>query len=143
MNRNRKMVIMENGMVYYSNGPVDEFGNEVERTKSKYPYSYDGFVTYRNGENSEANCTIYSDRMIREKEYERLSTKHFNGGGQMFFNRSGEKIEEFLRDWFDDPKLKLIFVMEYCNVSNGYPLWRFDFRKSKKSGDCEQTQEKP
>ena len=23
--------------------------------------------------------------------------------------------------------LKLIFIMEYCNVSNGYPVWRFDF----------------
>ena len=126
----KRIINYENGTVYYFQGAVDEFGDPVKRSRSKYPYSYDGFVTYRNGENSEANCTIYSDRMIREKEYEVLSTKHFGGGGQMFFDRSGEKIEEFLRDWFNDQSLKLIFVMEYCNVSNGYPLWRFDFRKT-------------
>jgi hypothetical protein len=118
-------------MTYYLVGG-DEFGNPVKRTKFEYPYSYDGFVTYRNGENSEANCTLYSDRMIREKEYRELSKKHFGNEGQMFFDRSPKKIEEFLRDLCEDPELKLIFVMEYCNVSNGYPLWRFEFRKTEK-----------
>jgi hypothetical protein len=130
----KRIISYEDGIIKYFSGEIDEFGNPVKRCKSEYPYSYDGFVTYRNGENSEANCTIYSDRMIREKEYEELSTRHFGGGGQMFFNRSGKKIEKFLRDWFDDPELKLIFVMEYCNVSNGYPLWRFDFRKTPGGG---------
>lgn len=119
------------GTLIYFNGAVDEFGKPVERTKDKYPYSYDGFVTYRNGENKEANCTAYSDRMIREGEYNELSERHFGNSGQMFYGRSPKKIEEFLRDWFKDPELKLILVMEYCNMSSGYPLWRFDFRKTK------------
>jgi hypothetical protein len=110
---------------------VDEFGNPVERTKFDYPYSYDGFVTYRNGENSEANSTIYSDRIHHGEKYITLCQKHFGNQGQMFFDRKPEQIQAFLRDWCEDQELKLVFVMEYCNVSSGYPLWRFDFKTTK------------
>jgi len=108
---------------------VDEHGNAVKRTKQTHPYSYDGFVTYRKGKNSEANCTLYSDRILHEQNYSKLCKKHFGDEGQMFFWRSPKKIEAFLRDFLDSQELKLILVMEYCNVSSGYPLWRFDFYK--------------
>lgn len=112
----------------FENDCVDEFDNPVECTKQEYPYSYDGFVTWRGGENKEANNTIYSDRLLHW-DYEktrRLMKKHFDDEGGYYYNRKPKDIEAFLREWTDDPGLKLVFIMEYCNRSNGYPLWRFD-----------------
>lgn len=114
--------------IMFRHGDVDEFDRPVKRRKQEYPYSYDGFVTYRNGENKEINHTIYSDRILHDPKYDKLSLKHFGDEGQMFFNRKPKAIEDFLKDFCDAPNLKLILVMEYCNVSNGYPLWRFDFK---------------
>lgn len=117
---------------YY--GGVNEHGKPVSRTKSEHPYSYDGFIVWRGGENKEANITQYSDRLYQSdyKKYNELSKKHFGNEGQNFSDREPKKIEAFLRDWCDAPKLKLVFIMEYCNASNGYPLWRFDFNANKK-----------
>jgi|ERR1035437_128025 hypothetical protein len=124
---------ISNGCVYFS-AYVDEHGNSIERTKHDFPYSYDGYITWRGGENKEANGTIYSDRLLQQdyQKYNLLSKKHFGNDGQSFSNRSSEQIESFLRDWCDAPELKLIFVMEYCNVSSGYPLWRFEYNTNKK-----------
>lgn len=132
MKKNNNIVIDAYG---YSVSPcVNEHDEPIKRTPATHPYSYDGFVTWRGGENKEANNTVYSDRIIRENHslYNSLSKKHFGDEGQYFHNREPEKIESFLRDWCKDPELKLIFVMEYCNVSSGYPLWRFDFKQTKK-----------
>ena len=124
-----------NNLDYYNHFyPVDEYGNSVEKTKDKYPYSYDGFVTYRNGENKEVNSTVYTDRLL-QWDYEKtrkLIKKHFpNNLGDYWNTREPKQIEKFLQDWLGDKKLKLILVMEYCNVHNGYPVWRFDFKTSK------------
>lgn len=107
---------------------VDEHNRPVRRSKQEYPYSYDGFVTYRNGKNEEINFTVYTDRIDRDPKYDELSQKHFGNQGQIWFNRSPLEIQSFLRDLYSDPKLKLILVMEYCNVSSGYPLWRLDVK---------------
>jgi hypothetical protein len=107
---------------------VDEFGNPVERTKFDHPYSYDGYVTYRNGKNEEATSTVYSDRILRQ-DYEKtrkLMKKHFGDTSDYYNDREPEKIEEFLSEYLDK-KIKIIFIMEYCNKSSGYPLWRFDY----------------
>lgn len=110
-------------------GPIDEHGNVVSRTKETHPYNYDGFVQWRGGPNSAANGTIYSDRLL-QWDYDKhnlLCKKHFGNRGQWWNQREPEKIEAFLRDWCDEPNLKLILVMEYCNQSSGYPCWRFDY----------------
>ncbi len=114
--------------VFYSH-LVDEFDNPVERTKYEWPYSYDAFVTYRNGENKEANLTAYSDRLRQEdsKKYMELRLKHFGSIGDYWDGYDAKAIEAFLADWMDK-KVKLIFVMECCNQSSGYPYWRFDFK---------------
>lgn len=108
---------------------ADEHGKPVERTKFSHPYSYDGFVLWRGGCNEDANNTVYSDRLLRwdREKHDELCTKHFGNKGQHWEHRKPKKIEAFLRDWTDCPDLKLILVMEYCNQSNGYPCWRFDF----------------
>ena len=71
---------------------------------------------------------IRSLQQDREK-YHKLSKKHFKNEGHYFNNRSPKKIEKFLKDWFGNKKLKLVFIMEYCNVATGYPVWRFDIKK--------------
>ncbi len=120
------------GEVYYS-PYIDEHGIPVARTPQTHPYTYDGYVTYRGGKNEEANGTIYSDRLLQWDwdKYNLLSRKHFGDEGQYFDNRDPKKIEAFLRDWCESPKLKLIFIMKYCNQSSGYPVWRFDYHDPK------------
>jgi hypothetical protein len=130
-NEQKKLKTNEAGVTYFSQY-VNEFGEPVKRDKWQYPYSYDGFITWRGGKNEEVNSTIYSDRLLQwdMKKYDELSKKHFGNAGQIFYDRQPKDIESFLRDWTGDIKLKLIFVMEYCNVSSGFPLWRFDYRTS-------------
>jgi len=115
------------------NVPVDEFDNPVKRTKWSHPYTYDGFIQWRGGKNEDANGTVYTDRLYQwdYKKYNKLCVKHFGNEGQYWDSRSPEQIEKFLQDWCEDSDLKLIFVMEYCNQSSGYPLWRFDYHTSK------------
>jgi hypothetical protein len=117
-----------NDYIVYPKGRVNEFGAQIKRTPEKCPYSYDGFITYRNGENKEANHTIYSDRIHNSEKYVKACEEVFGNSGQMFFNRKPEDIEKMLRIFYDDKDLKLIFVMQYCNVSSGFPLWRFEIK---------------
>lgn len=132
INPNDGTYISYNGLTF-STGVVDEFNNPVKRTKSDYPYSYDGFVSWRGYPNSVANATVYTDRLLHENwdKHDRLCQKHFGNEGQLWGQRDEKTIEAWLRDWFDDPELRLVFIMEYCNHSSGYPLWRFDFNSTK------------
>lgn len=123
---------MENEIYYGYCCQLNEYGKPIERTPMTHPYSYEGFVTYRNGKNSEANCTIYSDRLLRQ-DYEKarlLMKKHFGESGDYYSNREPQKIEDFLSE-FLNKKVKIIFIMEYCNQSDGYPYWRFDVKIEK------------
>ncbi len=125
----RQLSMDGNNIIYYS--PYkDEFGNNVERTPATHPYSYDGYVTWRGGKNEEVTSTIYSDRLSQwdYKKTEELKMKHFGNKGDWFSQRRPKAIESFLRDYTENPNLKLIFIMEYCNQSSGYPLWRFDYK---------------
>lgn len=113
---------------------VDENGKPVKKTVFSHPYSYDGFVTWRGGKNSEANNTIYSDRLWQwdYKKTDELCMKHFGDKSQYFSGRSPEKVEAFLREYTGQKELKLIYIMEYCNQSSGYPYWRFEYHVPKK-----------
>lgn len=112
---------------------VDEFGKAVERTPYTHPYSYDDFVTWRGGKNEDANATVYTDRLLQwdYKKYNKLSKKHFNNEAQIWYDREPSKIEAFMRDWTGDKNLKLILVMQSCNQSSGFPLWRFHYHTTK------------
>lgn len=109
---------------------VDEFDRPVKRSKQEYRYSYDGFVQERVHPNEKANGTIYTDRLSRDmdhKKYRNLQEKHFGKSGDWWGSYSAKLIEGFLREALKLPKLEVVFVMEYCNMSSGYPLWRIDY----------------
>jgi len=110
---------------YYT--PIDEFGNKVTKTKDKYPYSYDGHVTWRGMENQHNQNTVWTDRLYQwdYEKYNNLCEKYFGNTSQYWNNREPEKVELFLQDYLEKPNLKLVLIMEYCNASSGYPLWRF------------------
>ncbi len=125
---------MYNANNIFFDGSLDEFGNPVEKTKFQFPYSYDPFVTWRSDEkNLNANATVYTDRLYSENymKYNSLSMKHFGNESQHWNDREPEQIEAFIKDWTNNDKLKLVLVMECCNVSTGYPLWRLDFSTQK------------
>jgi hypothetical protein len=119
----------QNGIVF-SSAALDEHGSRVKRTKITHPYSYDGFVTYRGGKNEEITGTVYSDRLSQwdHEKTRSLMKKHFGGDGDYYYNREPDQIQSFLSEYFDK-KIKLILVMEYCNQSNGFPVWRFDYKE--------------
>lgn len=104
---------------------VDWEGNPVERTPDEYRYSYDPYVIEKRKDDFQ-HC-IYSDRLLQWDfaKHDRLCEKHFGNKGQLWNNRSFDKIEAFLRDWHENPNLRLVGVMEGCNVSNGFPYWVF------------------
>ena len=110
-------------------GYVDEYDNPVERTPMTHPYSFDGYVEWRGGKNEKVNATVYSDRLWQwdYNKYNECMQKVFGNQKQMFDNNDNNKIEQMLRLYMNNPKLKLILVMKYCNWSNGYPVWRFDY----------------
>lgn len=104
-------------------------GNPVERPRSKYPYSYSPYVTHRNGDNSEIETTVYSDRLFQWdfKKYNKYCKKHFGNTGQDFSNRNPYKIQQFLRDYINNQNLILIVIQQGANMSNGYPYWIFHY----------------
>ena len=110
--------------------PINEHGANVVRTKKDYPYSYDGFVLHRLLPNSESTLTLYSDRLQNgvNSHWEECLKKHFNTNGNYFDSFSPVLIEAFLKEFLNISHLKLVLVMEYCNVSNGFPVWRFDVK---------------
>lgn len=81
--------------------------------------------------NIKATDTVYSDRLHQwdYKKHNELCKKHFGNQGQYWNNRSPEKIQDFLRDYTDNPNLILCKIEEHENKATGYPLWRFDYKK--------------
>ncbi len=94
------------GRTYFSGfgmGYINEFGEEVARTPMTNPYTYDGYIIYRNGKNEEADDSVWSDRLYQwdAAKHDRLSKKHFGNAGNDYSGRDAKKIEAFLSDYFD------------------------------------------
>lgn len=108
----------------------DEYGNPVEKTKEEYPYSYDAFVVYGRRDEEKCNGSVYTDRLY---QWDHEKTKSLNIKD---WTSNFKGIEAFLREWQGHEKLELLQVVEYCNVSNGYPTWRLDYYyEEKKDGE--------
>lgn len=114
-----------------SRGFVDLEGKPVEKNKWDYPYSYDAYVVFRNGDNKDIDCTAYSDRMQSWVSYEKWKEAIAKMGPKKagtFSNNTIEELEAFLTE-YNGYKCKLIVLLEGCNVSNGYPYWVFCWKK--------------
>ncbi len=119
-----KMKVDASGYTYLA--LTDEFGKQIERTPATHPYSYDAFVTYRNGENNETKEVLYSDRLLQwnHEKTRKLMKKHFKNDGDYYSQRAPKDIEAFLSEYLEKD-IKLILIMEGCNQSSGYPYWVF------------------
>ena len=100
-----------------------------KKTPLDYPYSYDPFVIFDSGESRVGTNTVYTDMLLQQNHSKcnDLMEKHFGNSKQNWRDRSKEDIESFMRDWCNNPNLRVIRLKEYCNSSNGYPYWRIDY----------------
>jgi hypothetical protein len=100
------------------------------KSKFDYPYTYSPIIIFGEDTGKEQEC-VYSDRMFQwdYEKTEKLLIKYFGSPGQYFNDKDPAQIEKFLQERFDYPNLKLLMIVEWCNVSNGYPLWSFHFTK--------------
>ena len=106
-------------------------GEPITRTQSSHPYSYEAFTMF--GKNTEGTSGMYSDRMIcwDHEKYNRCCKEVWDNHGQ-YFDRRGrcpKSIEKFLQLYNDNDKLELTWIVQDCNVSNGYPVWYFQFKE--------------
>lgn len=97
---------------------------ENERPRSEYPYSYTCFISWSDF-NVIPNGSVYTDRLWQwnSHKYDKLCNEHFGDKGQCWSGRNSKKVQEFLRDYLDKPNLKLAFIKQSCNRSNGFPYW--------------------
>ena len=121
-------------------GDEDLARHEPPWSKQSHPYAYDPFTIWGEPCKSKAcNGSDYTDGLDEwdTSKYERLAKKHYRSGENSYerpfdaHNCKGALIEAFLRDWHDDPELKLLRVVEYCNAHSGYSTWRLDYASPK------------
>ena len=104
------------------------------RTKATYPYAYDPIILYVN--EKAASASAYTDRMIswdREKWEECCHLLKSNS----LYRGDKKPVEAFLRAYYEDPKLELVAIIEYCNWSTGSPTWRLDFNPGTKKEETD------
>ena len=103
--------------------------NEYEyRSQHEYPYSYSPFIVW--GEDRNCEC-VYTDRLFQwdHKLTDALLVKHFGSQNQYFNCKRPELVEKFLQERLNLPNLKLVTIVEWCNMSSGFPLWSLHYTK--------------
>jgi hypothetical protein len=127
----------ENGeMQTYMGHPIDqydlkEYFSKPYQNKYDAPYSYDPFSSFYL-DSVFPNHTVYSDRFYLwgEEKYRETCQKAFGESSPHFNKRTPEEVETFLRIYYQDPKLVLTRIVEWCNKSNGYPYYCFYFNST-------------
>ena len=103
------------------------------RTKRTHPYSYDPFTVW-GGPSKKCTGSVYTDRMScwKPDAYREIGDRIFGKGRWFGEGCNGQKIEQFLQEYNENPRLRLLRVVEYCNASSGYPTWRLDYYEESK-----------
>lgn len=111
---------------------VDESDQPIERTPQTHPYSYDEYVLWRNNR-EQPTSTMWSDRMRQwdHVKYQTLWEKHV-GKSQYWSVNKQKQIEQFIREYVGKP-ITICYVLQGCNVSNGYPVWRVAYIENKEN----------
>ena len=99
--------------------------------KARSPYAYKEFYQHRAG--GKHNAAVYSDRLMQwdYDKFNRCCVHVWDNEGQYFSSREPKEIERFLQLYNDSPELKLVDIIEGCNVGNGYPYWVFRYNDPK------------
>lgn len=109
--------------------PKEFFHGDTPRTPESHPYSYDAFVLHggKRSKQPEKLQSVYSDRMAQwdRDKYDRACKKLI---GRRFNNCTPREVEAFLTEYFGK-ECKLWRTLEWCNASNGYPFWSFEFEE--------------
>lgn len=117
--------------VYYNS-----FG-EPWKDKLTHPYNYDPIYVFRKNTKTTSKVldkhSVYHDRMMQWDyiKFQRCSKTVFGSHTSNFDHLPPNQIEKFLRMYFEDDTLQLFAIVEYCNPSNGFPYWRFDYQTDK------------
>lgn len=105
-------------------------GQPIERTPESHPYSYEEYVLWKKEYKEEKARSVYSDR-LRQQDHQKekeVCLAVFGDTGQYFNNRKPEDVERYLSKLLDI-EIKLTAILEACNVSSGYPYWRFCYEE--------------
>lgn len=109
---------------------MDKSGNSRKIPRERNPHRdwASPVIIYDTG--ATPNGCNDSDRLLMAEweKYNELCRKHFGNEAQVWGGRSPEKIEAFLRDYFDKPKLVLVQIQKMYNRSNGFPVWHFQYQ---------------
>lgn len=121
------------------NADADLQRQDPPRTRMTHPYSYDPFTIWGKAEPDPCcNGSDYTDRLEEwdYKKFHEIAKETYVGGARPFNSQDcrGDLIEKFLRRYHNAPDLKLLRVIEYCNQSSGYPVWRLNYVTPSKDG---------
>lgn len=62
-------------------------------------------------------------------KYNEVSRRLFGDKSHWWGGRTAAQVEIFLREFFDNPKLILVQIQKMYNVSNGFPIWGFSYKR--------------
>ncbi len=122
--------------------PVNDPDSDLERSRpprgkfdDRYRYAYDPFTIWGR-KDRRCNATDYTDR-LQQQDYQkfsrifyRLNSPDSNGTyPNMFSDRAcrGDLVQKLLQEYYDNPGIILLRVIEYCNWSTGYNTFRLDY----------------
>ena len=111
-------------------------GKPIKRTPEEHPYSHDPYVVwFKTGDFSKDQglTCCYTDRLYQQ-DFSRaaeLTKKHFGNSSQHWDDRNPILVENFLREWADDPEIELTMIVHHVNFSSGYPLWSLHYTSPK------------
>lgn len=104
-------------------------------TKYDHPYSYSPFFLFGDHESIEgANCD-YTDRyQLWDKERYDRAIKAM-GKERRWDQHTPAEYNKFVKAYYGE-NYEVVGVVEWCNVSNGYPCWSIHFKENegKKNG---------
>lgn len=110
----------------------DEFGRAVSRTPDSHPDGYDGFVLWYRPRSAvreiSENKIQVSNIQLRASDFDRfhkLSCIHL-GGDYEWDTLNPYALETFLREWYRDPALVLVRIMQFWDPDASRAFWRVD-----------------
>jgi hypothetical protein len=113
---------------------LDIYGNKRSHPLNEEPTHWAAARTTFENKNVVANGNNDHDRLLEGNwaKYDEVSMRLFGDKSHMWWDqRTPTQVQEFLRQYWDDPELILVKIQKMYNISNGFPVWNFSYRLSK------------